>query len=90
MGGRRVLDEMWPYVSHLVDGSVVITLEQIVDAVRLIMERNSLLAEAAGAATVAAALTDDVFGENIVCIISGGNLDFSKIATICKGCVPHS
>ena len=88
MGGKQVLDEMWPYVSHLVDDSVVVTLEQIADAVRLLIDRNSLVAEGAGAATVAAALTDDVPGENIVCIISGGNIDYDKIATICKGSVP--
>lgn len=88
IGGKKVFKTIWPYVSHLVDGSVTITLEQVVDAIRLIMDRNSLVAEGAGAASVAAALTDDVPGENIVCILSGGNIDFSKFAAICNRSIP--
>ncbi len=35
-------------------------------------------AEGAGAASLAASLTDQVSGKNIACIISGGNIDFDK------------
>lgn len=27
MGGKQVLDEMWPYVKHLVDDSIVVSLK---------------------------------------------------------------
>lgn len=89
MGGKQVFEEMWPYITRLVDGSVTVSLQQIVDAVRLLVDSASLVAEGAGAAPVSAALTDEVPPGNIVCVVSGGNIDFSKLETICRGQVPH-
>ena len=51
-----VLDEMWPLASRLLDGSLVVSLAEIAAAVRLLVERNRVVAEGAGAASVAAAL----------------------------------
>jgi len=89
MGGESVFESMWPYVSHLVDASVTLSLRQIADAVSLLADRNSIVAEGAGAATLAAALSDDVPGGNIVCVISGGNIDLMKLATIFHGDIPQ-
>lgn len=57
IGAPFVLPEMWPLASSLLDGSLVMTLAEIAAAIRTLAERNRLIAEGAGAAPVAAALT---------------------------------
>jgi len=57
IGGRGVLAEMWPLVSSLLDGSIVVTLAGIAGAIRLLAERQRVIAEGAGAASLAAALS---------------------------------
>lgn len=88
MGGKTVLAEMWPAVSQIVRSSIVISLGQIADAIRLLIERNHVVAEGAGAAALAAALTGRTEGAKIACIVSGGNIDRSKLAQILSGAVP--
>ncbi|MGZ6214232.1 MAG: pyridoxal-phosphate dependent enzyme, partial [Candidatus Limnocylindria bacterium] len=85
MGSRSVFPEMWPMVSALVDGSIVVSLDQIADAVRLLVSRARVVAEGAGAAPVAAALTGRAGTGPVVAVISGGNLDASTLATILDG-----
>ncbi|MCI0412203.1 pyridoxal-phosphate dependent enzyme [bacterium] len=87
IGGKGVLSEMWPLASVLLDGSVVVTLQQICDAIRLLVERNRVVAEGAGAASLAAALASGNTGK-VVCVISGGNIDASKLAMILEGRIP--
>ncbi|XP_046369984.1 L-threonine ammonia-lyase-like [Haliotis rufescens] len=88
MGSKSVLDEMWPLVSKVLDGSIVVSLEDIANAVRLLAERNHVIAEGAGAAAVAAALTGRAGEGNIVCIISGGNIDIDVLINILQGKTP--
>ena len=82
IGGRSVLKEMWPLVSSLIDDSLVVSLQQVSRALKLLIERNRVLAEGAGAAAVAAALSGMAGSGKIVCIVSGGNIDFGKLAEI--------
>ena len=82
MGGKSIVPEMWPYASSLLDGSLVMSVGEIAGAVRLLLERNRVLAEGAGAAPVAAALGGKAGTGKIVCVISGGNLDVSKLTKI--------
>lgn len=82
IGSGSVLDEMWPLVSTLLDGSLTVTLVEVESAIRLILERNRVLAEGAGAAPVAAALAGKAGPGTVVCVVSGGNLDFAKLAEI--------
>ena len=83
IGSSRVLDEMWPLIHELLAGSIVSSLGQVEDAVRLLAERNRVIAEGAGAASVAAALQGDRFeSQKVVCIVSGGNIDAAKLAAI--------
>ncbi|XP_062613256.1 L-threonine ammonia-lyase-like [Saccostrea cucullata] len=92
MGGKSVLESMWPLVSHLVDDSLVVTLEEVANAVKLLVERNRVVAEGAGAATVAAALSEKFAGRlrgNIVCVISGGNIDTNKLIQALEGKIPQ-
>jgi threonine dehydratase len=88
IGGRGVLAEMWPLVSSLLDGSIVVTLAGIAGAIRLLAERQRVIAEGAGAASLAAALSGRAPGRRVVCIVSGGNIDAAKLATILGGGVP--
>ena len=82
IGGRSVLKEMWPLVSDLIDDSLVVSLQQVSRALKLLIERNRVIAEGAGAAAVAAALSGMAGSGKIVCIVSGGNIDFGKLAEI--------
>jgi threonine dehydratase len=88
IGGKSVLQEMWPLVRKLVDDSLVVGLEDIANAIRLLLERNHVLAEGAGAAPVAAALSGKAGDGKIVCVISGGNIDSSVLAKILQGATP--
>lgn len=88
IGGKSVLSEMWPLVSSLVDGSLVVELEAVAAALRLLLERNRVLAEGAGATPVAAALAGLAGSGKVVCVVSGGNLDSSKLIKILAGELP--
>lgn len=82
IGSRSILEEMWPLVSKLIDDALVVSLRQIADALALLVERNRVIAEGAGAASVAAALAGLAGSGKIVCIVSGGNIDFDKLMKI--------
>ncbi|MEO6447304.1 MAG: pyridoxal-phosphate dependent enzyme, partial [Gemmatimonadaceae bacterium] len=56
IGSSGVLPAMWPLVSNLVDGTMVVSVNEAADAVRTLVERCRLVAEGAGAAAVAATL----------------------------------
>jgi threonine dehydratase len=88
IGGKGVLDEMWPLVHSVLAGALVASLRQIADAIRLMVERNRVVAEGAGGASVAAALAGKAGNGKIVCVVSGGNLDTAKLATILAGRIP--
>ena len=88
IGGKSVLPEMWPLASSILDGSLVVSVAEIASAVRLLIERNRVVAEGAGAASVAASVAGQAGGGKIVCVVSGGNIDSSKIRQILAGEVP--
>jgi threonine dehydratase len=88
MGSTTVLEEMWPLVHRMVDKAVCASFAQIADAIRLLAGRHHIIAEAAGAASVAAALAGQAGQGNIVCIVSGGNIDASKLGAILNGLDP--
>jgi threonine dehydratase len=88
IGGRGLLGEMWPLVSKLLDGALVMSLAEIAAAVRILATRNRVIAEGAGAAPVAAALSGKAGSGTIVCVVSGGNIDAVKLCKILEGGVP--
>jgi threonine dehydratase len=88
IGAPFLIPEMWPLVSQLLDGSLVVTLEGIAAAIRLLAERNRVIAEGAGAAPVAAALAGKAGGGKVACVVSGGNIDTEKLVKILKGEIP--
>ncbi len=88
IGGRTVLREMWPLASTLLAGSRVVSLAQVADAWRLVLQRARVLAEGAGAAAVAAALTlskEDVGDGSVVAVVSGGNIDPAVMVRLLQG-----
>lgn len=84
-GGKSVLPTMWPLLSRLLDGSIVVTLREAAAAMKLVAERCHVIAEGAAACAVAAALTGRGRG-TIVAIVSGGNIDLSKFASLVGAC----
>ena len=88
IGGMSVFEEIWPLASALLAGSLVVSLEEIATALRLLVERNRIVAEGAGAAPVAAALAGLEGARRIVCVVSGGNIDPKKAAAILSGALP--
>ncbi len=87
IGGKSVLPEMWERAKNLLL-PVVVSLSDITMAVKLLIERNRIVAEGAGAASVAAAMTGKAGLGKIVCIVSGGNIDSSKLGRILAGGIP--
>jgi threonine dehydratase len=84
-GSRRVLDTMWPLVAPLVDDAVAVPVGDVAAAVRLLAERVRVIAEGAGALALAAALAGRAGSGKVVCVVSGGNINFSKLAEILNG-----
>ena len=88
IGGKGIIPEMWPLVNSLLDDSIVVSLEQIASAIRLLMERNRMIAEGAGASSLAASLTGLAGSGKGVCVISGGNIDAGKLKMIMDNKIP--
>ncbi|HEY6359461.1 MAG TPA: threonine/serine dehydratase [Vicinamibacterales bacterium] len=84
-GGRSVLPTMWPLLSRLLAGSIVVPLSEVAGAMKLVAERTHVIAEGAAACAVAAALTGRARGK-IVAIVSGGNIDLSRFASLVGAC----
>jgi threonine dehydratase len=87
-GGRAVLPRMWEASRGLLDGAREVSLDDAASTVRLLVERTRVVAEGAGALAVAAALSGDVPGRKLVCVVSGGNIDPAKLAAILAGETP--
>ena len=81
IGARLVFPQMLDRAKELIDGSLVASLDEVASALRLLAERNHIIAEGAGACPVACALSGQAGHGKIVCIISGGNID---PGTLCK------
>ena len=81
-GGKSVTERMWERMQPVVDGSIVVTLDETRQAMRLIAEKARAVAEGAGALALAAALTGKAGDGPIVCIVSGGNIDLAKFSEL--------
>ncbi len=81
-GGRSVLPRMWQRMQPVVDGCIVVTLEETMQAMRLMAEKSRVIAEGAGALSVAAALTGKAGPGPIVAIVSGGNIDLGRFSEL--------
>jgi len=81
-GGKSLFPRMWERMQPLVDGFIVVNLEETKRAMRLMAERARIIAEGAGALPLAAALTGKVGQGPIVAIVSGGNIDLKKFSEL--------
>jgi threonine dehydratase len=88
IGSRSVFEPMWLTVRSLLAGSVVVSLEEAAAAMRLLAQRARVVAEGAGASSVAAALSGRAGPGPLVAVVSGGNIDPEKLATILAGGLP--
>jgi threonine dehydratase len=77
-GGQTMFPWMWQRIQSLVDGSIVVSLDQVRHAMRLMAEKARVISEGAGALPIAAALTGKAGQGPIVAIVSGGNIDLRK------------
>lgn len=82
IGSTGVQPEMWELLKRVVDGSVRASLAEIIAAIRLMMSRQHIVTEGAGAVAVAATLAGQAGTGDIVCIVSGGNIDPSVLRTV--------
>ena len=83
-GGQSVFPRMWERMRTVVDGCIVVSLEQTRDAMRLLAEKSRVIAEGAGALSLAAAMTGKAGAGPIVAIVSGGNIDLAKFCELIK------
>jgi threonine dehydratase len=84
-GGKSVFPRMWAIAHHLLAGSIVSSLEEIRQAMKIVAERNHVIAEGAAACAVAAAVSGKCEGKKIVCVVSGGNIDLAKFSELVAG-----
>jgi threonine dehydratase len=77
-GGQSMFRRMWERMEPVVDGYLVVSLEETKNAMRLLAEKARVIAEGAGALPVAAALSGKAGKGPIVAIVSGGNIDLQK------------
>lgn len=81
-GGQSVTRRMWDRMQPVVDGTLVVTLDGVREAMRLMADKARVIAEGAGALALAAALTGEAGEGPIVCVVSGGNIDLAKFCEI--------
>jgi len=81
-GGQSVFPRMWQRMKPLVDGCIVVSLEETKRAMRLMAEKARIISEGAGALPLAAALTGKAGQGPIVAIVSGGNIDLKKFSEL--------
>jgi len=81
-GGQSVFPRMWSRMRPVVDGCIVVTLDETKRAMRMMAEKARVISEGAGALPLAAALTGKAGPGPIVAIVSGGNIDLSKFCEL--------
>jgi threonine dehydratase len=84
-GGRALLPKMWSLAEPLIDGAYTASLDETADAIRVLAERARVIAEGAGALAIAVALSGRAGSGKLVCVVSGGNIDFAKLSEILAG-----
>jgi threonine dehydratase len=84
-GGQSLFPRMWDRLRPVVDGCIVVSLDETTAAMRLMAEKARVIAEGAGALSLAAALTGKAGQGPIVCVVSGGNVDLGKFCDLISG-----
>ena len=87
-GGKSVFPRMWALAHHVLAGSIVCSMDDIARAMRIVAERNHLIAEGAGALAVAAGLSGKAGSGKVVCVVTGGNIDLEKFCELTRSKLP--
>jgi threonine dehydratase len=87
-GAKALLADVWDHARALIGGSTVSTLDEVAAAIRTLAGKAKIVAEGAGALSVAAALSGRAGKGRIVCVVSGGNVDTAVLAEILEGRTP--
>ncbi len=82
IGSKVVFRNMFERAQKLLDGSLVVTLKEAAQAMKLVAERNRVIVEGASACAVAAALAGRAGVGKVVAIVSGGNIDLDKFTQL--------
>ena len=79
-------EHTFEYVSKYVDGIVTVTEDEICSAILALIEKQKMIAEGAGAVSVAAVMFDKVpvKGKKVCCLVSGGNIDVTILSRVIK------
>ena len=79
-------DNTFNYCSKYLDGVVTVSEDEISSAILALIEKQKMIAEGAGAASVAAVMFGKipVEGKKVVCVISGGNIDVNILSRVIK------
>ncbi|HLE28593.1 MAG TPA: threonine/serine dehydratase [Anaerolineales bacterium] len=85
IGSKTVFPQMLERAQTLIDGALVASVDEVAAALRLIAERNRVIAEGAGACPVACALAGKAGRGKVVCVVSGGNIDLHKLHAVLNG-----
>ncbi|GAB1608389.1 serine racemase-like [Argonauta hians] len=89
IGGRGCMAPVWEVAKKVVDDTIVVSTREIADVIKLLIENNCIVTEGAGASSVAAALSmKDKLSGNIVCVVTGGNIDNKKLLQALQGEIP--
>ena len=75
-------DKVFPYIQKNVDEIITIEDDELVEAFLDIMENHKMVVENAGLLSVAALKHLDCKGQNVVCLLSGGNMDVITMASL--------
>ncbi|MBK5565163.1 pyridoxal-phosphate dependent enzyme [Ensifer sp. SSB1] len=90
IGAPSLVPQLWPVARELIDGAIAVSPGEVCDAMRLLFKKAKVVAEGAGAASLAAAIARPDLKGNIVCVISGGNIDAAAYSTVLGGGIPSA
>ena len=82
IGSKMVFRSMFEHARRLLDGSLVVSLDEAARAMKLVAERNRVIVEGASACAVAAALSGRAGSGKVVALVSGGNVDLDRFAQL--------
>jgi threonine dehydratase len=81
-GGQSMFPRMWERMKPVVDDFFIVSLQETKSAMRLMAEKARVIAEGAGALSLAAAMAGKAGKGPIVAIVSGGNIDLKKFCEL--------
>lgn len=82
------MPQLWPIARDLIDGAITVSPAEVTEAMRVLFRKAKIVAEGAGAASLAAAIARPDLTGNIVCVISGGNIDAAAYSVVLGGGIP--